>query len=224
MPKNFSKILIIALFVIFFGCFFFFGWYKFLNLETLKANQNMLQNFVTSNYLLTVIAFVGIYILAIALQIPSASVFTLAGGLLFGLVGIIWVNIGATLGSIISFLTSRYLFQELLNKKFTKELNSINNELNKNSTSYLFFVRLTPVLPFFLVNILLGLTNVKLIKFVWTTILGIIPGSFVYVYAGTQLGTINSLNDIASPRIFLIFIFFGLLSLVPIIFKKLKSS
>jgi len=220
MPKNISKIIILVLFAIFFGCFFAFGWYKFLNLETLKTNQVTLENFIKNNYFLTASIFILIYILAITLQVPSASILTLAGGALFGLVGVLFVNIGATVGASFSFVLSRYLFQDSAANKFPKQLKIVNEELSQNALGYLFFLRLAPVFPFFLVNILLGLTNIKLWKFVWTTALGILPGSFVYVYAGTQLASLNSLSDIVSPRVLLVFVLLGLLSLVPIVVKK----
>ena len=223
MKKTIIKIFIILSFVIFFAGFFGFGWYKFLNLENLKANQNLLQGFINSNYFLTASLFIIVYFLAIVLQVPSALVLTLAGGVMFGIVGVVFVNIGATLGATCSFLLARYLFQDSAARRFGKQLQVVDGELNKNATSYLFFLRLTPVFPFFVVNILLGLTNIRLWKFGWTTAIGILPGSLVYVYAGTQLASLNSLADIISPRVLLVFVFLGLLSLLPIIIKKLKQ-
>jgi len=224
MSKNTSKIVILVLFAIFFASFFGLGWYQYLNLETFQANQASLQSLIGSNYALSVGLFILAYIGAVALQVPSASVLTLAGGALFGLIGVIYVNIGATLGGTCSFLLARYLFQESALKKFSKQFAVVNIELGQNALGYLFFIRLTPVLPFFVANILLGLTDIRLWKFLWTTSLGILPGSFVYIYAGTQLASLNTVSDIVSPRILLVFVLLGLLSLVPVIFKKLKKS
>jgi uncharacterized membrane protein YdjX (TVP38/TMEM64 family) len=215
----------LSLIVIFIGVlllFYFSGLQEILTLENLKENQQQLNEFVEDNYLVSVVSYLISYILLIIFQIPSATLLTLSGGFLFGLWGVIFVNVAATMGATGSFLLSRYFFRDYTKSKFTKQLNIINKELNDNALSYLFVLRLVPLFPFFIVNLVLGITQISLRKFIWTTSIGTLPGTFVYVYAGTQLSTIDSLDDIVTPRVLLIFVFFGLLSFIPVLIKKLK--
>lgn len=220
MSRKNNKILISSLIIATIIISLSFNVNQYISLESLKENQILITEFVSENYFISIILFITIYILAIALQIPLSTILTITGGALFGYMGVIYVNIGATIGGMIGFLLSRYLLQDYFNIKFEKQLKLINSELAKSSTNYLLFIRLVPGFPFFLANILLGLTNIKLKKFIWTTSLGIIIGSFVYVYAGTQLTKLNSTSDIVSPRILLVFIFLSLLSISPVFFKR----
>jgi uncharacterized membrane protein YdjX (TVP38/TMEM64 family) len=158
-------------------------------------------------------------------MIPIATVLTLAGGLLFGsMSGVIFVNIGATIGAVLAFVFSRYLMKEKLQNKYAKQLKKFNHELEQNKYQYLFSLRFLPVFPFFLVNFLCGLTKLDLKTFIITTSLGIIPGSFVYTYAGSRLSTISSINDIFTKEILSAFVLLGLLTLMPVIIKKFKAS
>ena len=133
------------------------------------------------------------------------------------------MNVGATTGATLAFLTARYLLRDWVERKFGDRLEPIQAGFAKNAFSYLLTLRLIPIFPFFLVNLVSGLTRVNLGAYVVATALGIIPGTFVYAYAGRQLGTINSLKEIASPNVLLAFTLLGLLALVPVLYRRITA-
>jgi uncharacterized membrane protein YdjX (TVP38/TMEM64 family) len=150
---------------------------------------------------------------------------TLAGGFLFGSVlGTLYVNLGATTGATLAFLTSRYLLREWVEHKFSQQLDTFQRGFAENAFHYLITLRLILIFPFFLVNLLSGLTRVSVATYIAATAIGIIPGSFVYAYAGRELGTLNSIAEIATPRVLLAFTLLGLLALVPVVYRKLSSK
>jgi len=203
----------------------FSGIGKYASLENLQENKMMLQQQVQEKYLFSAGAFIGTYIIAVGLSIPGATILTLAGGFLFGtILGALYVNVGATLGATVVFLLARYLLGEWVQKKYKKELHTFNKEIEKNGKNYLLTLRFIPLFPFFLINILAGVTTIPLFTFIWTTSLGIIPGSIVYAYAGTQLATINKVSDIFTKEIFIAFTLLGLLVLIPALIRKFKRK
>jgi len=192
--------------------------------ENLKNSQENLSVFVENNYILTAVIFIGIYIVSVAIIIPIATILTLAGGFLFGsIIGVVFVNIGATIGAVLAFLFARYIIGNKIQEQYKDQLQKFNKELEENKYQYLFSLRFLPIFPFFLVNSFCGVTNVDMKTFFITTSLGIIPGSFVYTFAGSKLADINSINDIFTTDILLAFVLLGLLSLFPIVVKKYKS-
>jgi uncharacterized membrane protein YdjX (TVP38/TMEM64 family) len=155
------------------------------------------------------------------LSLPGAVILTLAGGFLFGSVfGTLLVNLGATSGATLAFLAARYMLRDWVEERFGKWLDPLQEGFAKNAFSYLVTLRLIPLFPFFAVNLVSGLTRMNIGSYMAATALGIIPGSFVYAYAGRQLGTINSLSEIASPNVISAFVLLGLLALAPIAYKK----
>jgi uncharacterized membrane protein YdjX (TVP38/TMEM64 family) len=165
--------------------------------------------------------FVLAYVAVTGLSLPGAVILTLAGGFLFGAVpATLFVNLGATTGATLAFLASRYLLRDWVEQKFGKWLGPVQQGFAQNAFSYLMTLRLIPLFPFFVVNLVSGLTRMNVGTYVVATALGIIPGSFVYAYAGRQLGTINSLKDIASPGVIGAFVLLGLLALVPNLYKR----
>ncbi|MCP4134628.1 MAG: TVP38/TMEM64 family protein [bacterium] len=196
----------------------------YLTFENLKKYKEQLSVFIESNYLLAVVAFIGVYVVVTAFSIPGAAVLSLACGFLFGMWGVLYVNAGATTGAILAFLAARYLLGDSIQEKYSEKLAKFNGDLKKNGPNYFLTLRFIPIFPFFLINLLGGLTNIPLRTFAWTTAVGIIPGSFVYVYAGTQLGTINSMGDIMTWQMILVFVFFGILAIVPVVWKKIQAK
>ncbi len=197
---------------------------SYVSFDNLKAQKDTLSSYVNENYILTVFIFVLLYITAVALMLPIATVLTLSGGFLFGAVmGTVFVNIGATIGAVMAFLFARYILGKKVQEKYKKQLEKFNNELEQNKYQYLFSLRFLPIFPFFLVNFLCGVTKLDLKAFIITTSLGIIPGSFVYTYAGSQLASIESLGDIFTKEILFAFILLGSLTLLPIVVKKIKG-
>ena len=219
------KLVLLLVFIGVIAAFFSFGLQRHLSLDSLKENRDQLLEVTQSHYPAAVISFVGLYIVQTAFSLPGAAILTLAGGFIFGSVlGTLYVNVGATIGATLAFLAARYLFHDWVEKKFGNRLGPIQEGFARNAFHYLLTLRLIPVFPFFLVNLLSGLTRVTLGTYVLATAVGIIPGSFVYAYAGRQLGTINSLSEIASPRVLLAFTLLGVLALVPVLYRKFVAS
>lgn len=190
---------------------------QYLSLEGLKANRDRLLAFTEANYVGAVALFVVAYCAVVGLSLPGGTIMTLAGGFLFGsLLGTLYVNVGATL----AFLAARYLLRDWVERKFGVRLAPIQEGFAKNAFNYLMTLRLIPLFPFFLVNMVSGLTRVSIGTYMAATSLGIIPGSFVFAYAGRQLGTINSLREIASPNVLTAFTLLGALALVPVLYKQ----
>jgi uncharacterized membrane protein YdjX (TVP38/TMEM64 family) len=203
------------------GAFFYFDLGRFLSLNALKENRDHLLAFTGANYTAAVVLFILTYIAVTGLSLPGAVILTLAGGFLFGSVlGTLFVNLGATTGATLAFLAARYMLRDWVEQKFGKWLGPVQQGFANNAFSYLITLRLIPLFPFFIVNLVSGLTRMSIGSYVAATALGIIPGSFVYAYAGRQLGTINSLKEIASPNVIAAFVLLGLLALVPIVYKK----
>ncbi|MEK7286895.1 MAG: TVP38/TMEM64 family protein [Nitrospirota bacterium] len=219
-----GKVLVLGLFVLGVSCFFYFDLGQYLTLVAIKESKDSLKIFTESHYDQAVILYVVVYALQTALSLPGGAILTLVGGFLFGsLFGTLYVNIGATAGATLAFLSARYLFRDLIEKKMGKRLESLQAGFSENSFYYLLTLRLIPLFPFFLVNLASGLTRIPIGTYVLGTALGIIPGSFVFSHAGSQLGTINTLKDIASPQVLGAFVLLGLLSLVPVAYRKFKT-
>ena len=196
-----------------------------LTFEALKNNRAGLQSLVEGHYGLSVLFFILGYIAVTALSIPGAAVLTLAGGFVFGtLLATVYVNVGATAGAILAFLTARYLLGNRLQEKYREQLASFNREMLRNGSKYLLTLRLIPLFPFFLINFLSGLTSVPLATFAWTTALGIIPGTAVFAYAGRQIGSINALSEILSGRVLIAFTVLAAFALFPAALERIKNK
>ncbi len=215
------KIVILGILGLGLGAFFYFDVGQYFSLEALKANRDDLLAYTNANFAVAVILYVALYILQTGFSLPGGALMTLTGGFLFGSVlGTIFVNIGATTGATLAFLAARYVLRDWVERKFGKRIEPIQAGFAQNAFSYLLTLRLIPAFPFFLVNLVSGLTRIPLGTYVIATSIGIIPGSFVYAFAGRQLGSINSLAEIASPPVLMAFTFLGLLALVPIVHRK----
>lgn len=219
-----KKIIILTVVLAAIGAFFYFDLGKFLTLESLKANRDSLMAFYSNHMLVFVGGYIMIYILQTALSLPGAAILTLAGGAIFGVVmGTIYVNIGATTGSVLAFLLSRTLLRDWVVRKFGNRMEAIDNGLQESGLSYLLFLRLVPLFPFFLINLACGITGMSIKTYILGTMIGILPGSLVYANAGASLATINNLGQVASPRVLISFSILGLFALVPTLYKKVKG-
>lgn len=223
-PRS-GKIIIAAAMGLAIGAFFWFDLDAYLTLETMQANRDRLLAFTDEHRTAAVASFIVTYCLVTGLSLPGATILTLVGGFLFGsLLGTVFVNLGATGGATLAFLAARYLLRDTVEQKFGKWVGPLQAGFTKNAFSYLMTLRLIPLFPFFIVNLVTGLTRMNIGTYVGATALGIIPGSFVYAYAGQQLGTINSLKEIASPNVIAAFALLGLLALVPTVYKKFSGK
>ena len=188
------------------------GWDDFLSLEFIVRQQSQLQMLYGQSPLAILSLFSVIYIFATSLSLPGAAVLTLAAGNIFGLaVGIPLVSFSSTVGATLSFLISRFLLRNWMEKRFARQSNAINQGVQKEGGFYLFTLRLIPAFPFFLVNILMGLTRIKTLPFFFISLIGMLPGTIVYVNAGQQLAKIQSPRDILSPVLLLSFALLGIL-------------
>jgi uncharacterized membrane protein YdjX (TVP38/TMEM64 family) len=217
-----SKIALILLILLAFFGFFYFDLAKFLTLEGLKAQQAIISQDLNEHYLFYFSSFCLIYIISTALSLPGAALLTLLGGGLFGLVmGTIAVSFSSTMGATIAFWSARFLFKDSVEKRFSSSLEKINTGIEKEGGFYLFSIRLMPVFPFFMVNLIMGLTNIKTLTYMWVSALGMFPGTVAYVNAGTQLSQLDSLSGLMSPSLIGAFVILGL---VPIVSKKIVQT
>lgn len=195
---------------------------QYLTLENAKAQQEALNSFIDQNFIYAAATYFFAYITITAFSIPGAAVVTLLGAALFGFwTSLLLVSFASTIGATIAFLSSRYLLREWVQSKFGSKLSAINQGVEKDGAFYLFSLRLIPVFPFFLINLLMGLTPMTIARFYLTSQIGMLPGTAVYLNAGTQLATIDSLSGIVSPTVLASF---ALLGLFPIIAKWVMNK
>ncbi|HJV91819.1 MAG TPA: FAD-dependent oxidoreductase [Azonexus sp.] len=201
------------------AAFFVFDLGQYLNLQTLKDQQAAIETLQARHPLLTVASYFVLYVIATALSIPGAALLTLAGGAAFGLLwGTVIVSFASTLGATLAFLISRFLLRDWVSQRFGQRLAAIDDGVRREGGFYLFTLRLVPAFPFFLVNLLLGLTAMKARTFYWVSQLGMLAGTVVYVNAGTQLARLDSLSGILSPGLLGSF---ALLGIFPLIARQL---
>lgn len=224
-PNPMGKILLLIVLGLGIGAFIYFDLGQFFSLDALKSNRDSLLAYTEANFGTAMGLFILAYIVQTGFSLPGGAIMTLAGGFLFGsFLGTLLVNVGATTGATLGFLSARYLLRDWVENKFGDRLEPIQAGFAQNAFSYLMTLRLIPAFPFFLVNLVSGLTRIKIGTYITATSLGIIPGSFVFAFAGRQLGTINSLGEIASPPVLLAFTLLGLLALMPIAYRKFTKK
>ena len=218
MQGRSTKIALIAVIAVLIGAFFAFDLGQYLTLDTLKARQVEFQQFYAQNRALTLGGYFLIYVAVTALSLPGAAIMTLAGGALFGfLPAFVVVSFGATIGATLAFLVSRFVLRDWVQARFGERLKAVNAGIEKEGAFYLFTLRLVPLFPFWVINLVMGLSPMRTLTFYWVSQLGMLPGTAVYVNAGTQLGLIGRVGDILSPELILSF---ALLGIFPLIAKK----
>ena len=213
-----SKIALLVVIAAAIGAFFYFDLGRFLSLEGFKTQQAALSAFVAANPWQSALAFFAAYVAVAALSLPGALIMTLAAGAIFGFGrGVAIVSFASAIGATLAFLSSRFLLRDWVQGKFGDRLKPINDGVAKDGPFYLFALRLVPLFPFFVVNLVMGLTTIKTWPFYWVSQIGMLAGTAVFVNAGTQLAQISSLKGIVSPAILGSF---ALLGIFPIIAKK----
>jgi len=201
---------------------FAFDLHSLLTLESLKGSLDQFRGFQAESPGLVGGMFFAAYVVVTAFSIPGAAVMTLAAGALFGLLqGLVLVSFASTLGATLAFIGARYLLRDSVQAKFGNRLKAINEGVEREGAFYLFTLRLVPVFPFFLINLLMGLTSMKAFTFFWVSQIGMLAGTVVYVNAGTELAKIDSLSGILSPGLILSFV---LLGVFPLIAKKITDK
>ncbi|MEX2528626.1 MAG: FAD-dependent oxidoreductase [Gemmatimonadota bacterium] len=195
--------------------FFFLDLGQYLSLDYLKSQQAALDAFYQDNRALTMGAYAGIYVLVTALSVPGAAIMTLAGGAIFGLLwGTVLVSFASSVGATLAFLAARYLFRNPVQQRFGSRLKAINRGVEKDGPFYLFMLRLVPIFPFFVINLVMGLTPMRTLTYYLVSQIGMLPGTVVYVNAGTQLARIETAGGILSPGLIGAFVLLGIFPLL----------
>lgn len=184
------------------AAFWFFDLGHWLRLETLKARQTELLALYDARPLTVIAVYMAVYVTVTALSLPGAVILTLAGGALFGLwTGLVVVSLASTAGATLAFLAARYLLRDSVTRRFGARLDEVHRGMDRNGAFYLFTLRLVPLVPFFVINLVMGLTKMPARRYAWVSQLGMLPGTLVYVNAGTALGGLQSLSGIVSPQL-----------------------
>jgi pyruvate/2-oxoglutarate dehydrogenase complex dihydrolipoamide dehydrogenase (E3) component/uncharacterized membrane protein YdjX (TVP38/TMEM64 family) len=215
---KYSKLIVVALILALVGVFFWLDLNQYLRFEQLKAHQSAVEGFFAAHPWQTALVYFSGYVLVTALSLPGAAVMTIAGGAILGLLwGTLIVSFASTIGATLAFLIARFLLRDWVQQRYARRLAAINAGIEREGAFYLFTLRLVPAFPFFVINLAMALTPMRTWTFYWVSQLGMLPGTLVYVNAGTQLARIDSPGDILSPALIGSF---ALLGLFPLIAKK----
>ena len=197
------------------AAFFLLDLHHVLTLDGIKASLGEFQDWRAASPLLAAGAFFSVYVFVTALSLPGAAIMTLVGGALFGLFwGTVVISFASSIGALLAFLASRYLLQDTVQSRFGDRLKALNAGIEKDGAFYLFTLRLVPIFPFFIINLLMGLTPIRARTFYWVSQVGMLAGTLVYVNAGTQLAQLQSLSGILSPGLIFSFVLLGVFPLV----------
>lgn len=223
---NLSSKRSISLLLLFAGicAVWYFNLTQYISLDWIKAHHKYLLCMVNQEYWYSVLVYICFYIIATAFALPGTFIITMLGGYLFNVFpGVLYINIGATLGAVVAFLAARYLVGVWVQRKYHVQLRAVNQQIKEDGTYYFLLSRLIVVLPFFLVNMVAGLTRVPLSTFMWTTAVGIIPATIVYAYAGRQLMYISGPQDLFTWPVILAFLLLTLLFLLPMLLRGKRN-
>ncbi|MDT8388456.1 MAG: FAD-dependent oxidoreductase [Thiogranum sp.] len=217
-----TRIILLMLLVIAIGAFFSFDLGQYLTLDYFKSRQTAIESYRQAHPLATALGFFVIYVAVTGLSLPGAALMTLAAGAIFGLAwGTLIVSFASASGATLAFLISRWLLRDLVQRRFGNRLKTVNAGIEKDGAFYLFTLRLVPVFPFFVINLVMGLTTIRTWTFYWVSQLGMLAGTLVYVNAGTQLAQLESASGILSPGLI---VSFTLLGLFPLLARKVVET
>lgn len=225
-----AKFAILAVLVGALGAFFAFGGGEYLSFDALRDNRQWLLDQVDRNAGLAIAVFIALYAVIVAFSFPGGLIMTLTGGFLFGTVlGGLYTVVGATLGATLLFLAARYLVGDMLQRKAGSWVQKMEAGFRDGEVSYMLVLRLVPLFPFFVVNLVPALLGVRLSTYLWTTFFGIMPGTFVYASVGNGLGAVfdrgeqPNLGIIFEPQIIGPLLALSVLAMVPVIYKRIKA-
>lgn len=215
---NKTRITLLTAIIVLVALFFVFDLGQYFNLEYLKEKQAAMDAYYEREPLTTTVSYFLLYVIITGLSLPGAAILTLAAGAIFGVLwGTVVVSFASTIGATLAFLVSRYLFREAIQGRFADKLTAINRGMDEEGAFYLFTLRLVPIFPFFIINLVMGLTTIRVLTFFLVSQVGMLAGTVVYVNAGTQIAKIEQLKDILSPELILSF---ALLGIFPLLAKK----
>lgn len=215
-----SRLLLVLVMGCLIGAFFAFDLGHYLSLPQLQARQAELAALVERHFGAAALLFVAVYVVSTALSLPGASLLTLAGSAVFGVAwGLLLVSFASSIGATLAFLSARFLLRDWVKRRFGDKLANLQAGMKKEGALYLLSLRLIPIFPFFLVNLLMGLTPIRVSTYYWVSQLGMLPGTFVYVLAGSELANLTSTGNILSPGLM---VALTLLGLMPMLLKGLQ--
>lgn len=223
LPKPSIKIFLFFLLLCLLIVLYYTGVYKQLSFHNIKENLDAIQLYYSERPLIFTSIFLLLYILITALSIPGAIVLTLLSGAIYGvLLGTFIVSVASCIGATIAFYMSRYFFRDFFLDKYRNRFEDLDKKFKEGGKTYLFTMRLIPVSPFVIINLLMGLTSIDVWTYIWVTFLGMIPGTVMYVFAGRRISEISSPGDILDWPLLLTFSLIGLLPVVLKYFQKGK--
>ena len=215
----------VGLFLIVIVLFRAFNLARFFSLTTLQSNATLLSTFSRDYYLLSILAFVTVFSSIIIFSIPVTGPFTLLGGFLFGMLrGALFSTVGAIVGATLSFFIFRRGLSDFVQQKYGDKLKTFKRNIKHHGGSYLLMLQFSTVVPYGVINMLAALSGVPLWTFLWTTALGFMPYALIYTFAGSRFTTITSVGDIFSPSVIAAFVLLMLLSIVPLIVRRLRGG
>jgi pyruvate/2-oxoglutarate dehydrogenase complex dihydrolipoamide dehydrogenase (E3) component/uncharacterized membrane protein YdjX (TVP38/TMEM64 family) len=210
-----ARLLVVTLLVVAIAAFFVGGGQRYFSFDYVKAQQAVVQGWYAAHPWRTVLGFFALYVAVAGLSLPGATLLTLAAGAVFGLLwGTLIVSFASSAGATLALLASRFVLRDWVQSRFSRQLQGINRGMEKEGAFYLFTLRLIPAVPFFIINLAMGLTPIRARSFYWVSQLGMLPATVVYVNAGTQLGRIESLQGILSWQLIAAFVLLGIFPLL----------
>lgn len=200
------------------------GLHKCLTFDQIKKNTLWLKDHVEHHYWWTVLVYLATFITVILCGLPAAALMNILGGFLFGVIqGVLYIIVAATIGGTLFFLIVRYLIGSYLQTRFSSHLHAFNQAWEKKGWQFLILLRCIPVIPFFMVNTLAGLTSIDVRTFMWTTAVGVIPTALIFTYAGKQLGRIAGIHDIFTAPIIIALGLLALVGIVPLLISRRRK-
>ncbi|MYD46635.1 MAG: TVP38/TMEM64 family protein [Gammaproteobacteria bacterium] len=220
--KNILKLVLAAAVIVCIALFFFLPLNEYLSFEYLQRQRSAIVDLCLAHPALFIATYIAIYVVLTSLSIPSATLLTLIGGAVFGTMrGTIVVVFASALGAVCAFILARYVLRDYVQKKFSTHLSLINRGVAEEGAFYLFGLRVAPVVPYFVVNFVMALTPIRLWTYYWVTQLGMLPGTFLYVNSGKELGKLQSASGILSWALILSLVALGLF---PLVAKKMVDA
>lgn len=221
MRRNMIRLLLVLAAVIAIASFFYLDLQRYLSLAELKSQRDALASYAQMRPLLTIGIFFIAYVMMAAFSLPGAAIMTIAGGAVFGLAtGTIVVSFASSMGATLAFLAARFIFRDSVQRRFKDRLQRLNDGVQREGGFYLLSLRLVPVFPFFVINLVAALTPLKTWTFYWVSQIGMLPATLVFVNAGTQLGQLSAPGDILSLPLLGSFL---ALALLPLLMRRLLS-
>ncbi len=213
-----KRLAVLLCIIVLIAMFLYFNLDSYFSLDQLKAKQAAINDYRLEHPVLVVFLYCSTYIAVTGLSLPGATILTLTGGAVFGAItGTILANLSATAGATLAFLISRYFIGSWIQRKFSDRIVLINKGIKRDGALYLLSLRMVPAVPFFVVNAVMGLTNIRVWTYIWVSQIGMLAGAAVYANAGTQLAKLDNLSQVFSPSLWLSF---ALLGLFPLFARK----